>query len=287
MANIDNIGQNTGGEILQQAEFKALALANEINLNSIAGHFGIDKKFKWEEPLVLFDNHLKGIINSPEGKAVYIFSFGSLVCINCQFHEITDILKYLKKIEPGLNIQSTFNFSDDYKLEIGSEQPLSLNYEYMTAPELKNYHREIVATVLAKSVALERIEHGINLLLDAIEDKIDHLEKGRLNIPDNRLAKTSAQILRFKYNTISYLMLLDKPDIAWVSEEAEEFFLNLSELFELDDRYEAIRHKSEILMDITEVFTSLTHAQRGTRLEWMIIILISIELLLSLLEKIF
>lgn len=269
------------------ANFIALALVNEINLNKIANHFGIKKKLKWEDPLILGTNQLSGILQVPDKKSVYIFSFGSLVFINCQHHEITDILKYLKRIDAGLNINSPFTYQDDYKLEINPEAEPAINYDDMVIPELKDYHMEILATVLAKSVALERIEYAINLLLDEIESKIDWMEKGHLNISDRSLSKISSQVLRFKYNTISYLMLLDKPDITWVSEETQEFFSQLSQLFELDDRYESIRHKSETLLDITEVLSNLTHARRGTHLEWMIIILISIEILLSLLEKFF
>ncbi len=272
---------------MQVAEFKALALDNEINLNTLARHFGIEKKFKWEEPLILEKNHLKGILHVPEGKTVYIFSFGSLVCINCQNHEIVDILSYLKKIDPGLNIQSPFTYSDDYQLEINPASATAVTFDYIVTPELKTYHQEIVTTVLAKSVALERIEYAINLLLDEIESKIDRMEKGRLNISDRSLAKISSQVLRFKYNTISYLMLLDKPEITWFNEESQEFFTDMSKLFELDDRYRSIRHKTEILMDITGVLSDLTHAERGTRLEWMVIILIAFEILLSLGEKFF
>jgi len=268
-------------------EFNALAPDNEINLNKIAQHFGLKEKFKWEDPLVLNEDHLKGIIRVPEQKAVYIFSFGSLVWINCLPNEMTDFLNYLKKIEPGLNIKSPFTFSDNYKLEIIPQAKPTMNFDSMITPELKSFHQEIVATILAKSVALERIEMAINLLLDEIESKIDRMEKGHLNISDRSLAKISSQVLRFKYNTISYIMILDKPEITWLNEESESFFQNMSELFDLDDRYQSIRHKSEILMDITEVLSNLTHAEKGNRLEWMIIILIAFEILLSLLEKVF
>jgi uncharacterized Rmd1/YagE family protein len=92
----------------------------------------------------------------------------------------------------------------------------------------------------------------------------------------------SAKILGYKFDTISYIRLLDKPDITWVNEEAGQLFIELSKIFELDDRYKKIGHKSETLMDITEVFSGLTHARRGNRLEWAVIILIGIEILLSL-----
>lgn len=52
---------------------------------------------------------------------------------------------------------------------------------------------------------------------------------------------------------------------------------------ELDQRYQEIRHKSEPLLDITEVFSGLSHARQSVRLEW-IIILIAIEIGLFLVE---
>lgn len=268
-------------------EFKALALVNEINLNKLANHFNIKEKLKWEDPLVLTSNHLTGILQVPEDKKTYIFSYGSLVFINCQHHEITDILNYLSKLDKGLLVQAPFTYIDDYSLQSNPETEPAVNYDYMVTHELKDYHPEILAIVLAKSVALERIEYAINLLLDEIESKIDWLEKGRLNLSDRSLAKISSQVLRFKYNTISYLMLLDKPEITWQSEETQDFFTEMSQLFELEDRYQLIRHKSEILLDVTAALTNLTHAKRGTYLEWLIIILISFEIALTLLDKIF
>ena len=77
-------------------------------------------------------------------------------------------------------------------------------------------------------------------------------------------------------------MLLDNPDITWNNEEAASLHNELSLLFELKERYENLRHKTETLMDITEAFSGLVHARRGTRLEWAIIILIMIEIVLSL-----
>ncbi len=55
-------------------------------------------------------------------------------------------------------------------------------------------------------------------------------------------------------------------------------------LFELNERYHEIKHKSETLLDMTGVFTGLSHARRSARLEWIIIILIAIEIVLFLLE---
>jgi uncharacterized Rmd1/YagE family protein len=194
---------------------------------------------------------------------------------------MADLVDYLKKNEKEL-VNATFDFFDDYSLEIRPQEEFSVNYNSMVAPELKEFYVEIISVILAKSAALDRIEFGINELLDEIEDIIYFLQKGHLNISDEKLAKVSGKILGFKYNTISYVMLLDRPNITWISEENQNLYTELEDLFELEDRYEKIRHKTETLLDITEVFTGLAHAKRGTRLEWMVIILIFTEILLSI-----
>jgi uncharacterized Rmd1/YagE family protein len=79
-------------------------------------------------------------------------------------------------------------------------------------------------------------------------------------------------------------MLLDKPDITWENQDAETLYIQLSQFYELKDRYDKIQAKTETLMDITQVFGSLTHQRRGNKLEWMVIILIAIEIVLTLIE---
>ena len=265
--------------------FKAVALQNEIHINKIASHFGIHHKFRWEESLRLTEIDLKGIVRESTGKSIYVFPFGSIVFLNCEHHEIMDLIHYLGRIEKSLALITTLDFSDDYKIEISDEKPVINNDNLITSHEL-SYQREIVGTVLAKSVALERIEIDTDKLLDEIEDIVDYLQRGYLTVSDKQLAKMSARILGFRLSAISYIMLLDKPEITWINEEAEILFDQLSPLFELTDRSENIRLKSEMLMDITRVFTELAHAKRGNRLEWAIIILIMIEIVLSLVAMI-
>lgn len=280
---------------MQIYEFKSSVISTEINLAEIAKHFVINKKFRWEEPLILDEKYLKGIISFPENKFVYIFYFGSIVSVNLTLHEIKDIIAYLKTIDKNLKPNATLGYVEDYKLEINEDIDIEsiedvdfeLNYESIVVKSLEKFQMGILATILARSVALRRIETDIDLLLDELENVINFLDKGHLKLSDEKLAKTSGKILRFKYSTLSNIMLLEKPDVAWHNEEAEQFFVRLMDLFELKDRYERLRHKTEVLMDITEVFSTLSHAKRGNKLEWMVIILIFIELILSVFDKLF
>lgn len=280
---------------MQTYEFRASAFSSEISLSQIANHFVINKKYKWEEPLILDEKYLKGIIPHPENKYAYIFHFGSIVAVNLTLHEISDILMYLKKIDKNLNADVSIGYVDDYRLQIDEnlntelieDGNFEMNYDYVVIKNLEKFHMNIMATILAKSVALKKTESEIDNVLDDLENVIGYLDKGHLKLSDKNLSKMSGKVLRFKYSTLSNLMLLEKPDSAWKHEEAELFFTSLSELFEIKYRYDRLRHKTEVLMDITEVFSGLTHAKRGNKLEWLVIILILIELILSVIDKLF
>lgn len=269
----------------ESRKFTAYSLCSEINLDTLASHFGINKKYKWEDYLILKPKNLEGILMGTEEKQAIVFPFGTIAFVNMGFHEIVDLCNYLSKVDTNMATVS-FDFSDEYLLEEESETEDDV-YEYLSVKKIQNYHVQILAVVLAKSVAIDRVESGISKMLDEFEPIIRKLEMGNLNLKEKRIAQLSAQVLNFKFNTISYVMLLDEPDITWNSQDASDLYRKLSKVFELNDRYEKIKAKTNTLMDIISVFNELTHQKKGDYLEWTVIILILMELLISLKEMFF
>lgn len=269
--------------------FKAYAITHEIDLNKLALDCGIPKKYTWEEPLVLQDEILETILAGPAApeQKVLVFSFGSVVFINhAGPSEVTRFLRYMKSFEPEINIADFERYTDDYRLHIGGTETLHLTDEYVTVPQFELFYPELISTVLAKSVALEKTEEQLGKILDRTETMIDRLEKANLRISDKELAKTTARIVRHEYNTIAYIMILDKPDITWTNSEAGEFYHQMSEFFELTDRYEIIKSKTAILSNIMEGFSTISHSTRGIFVEWVIVLLIVAEVVLMIIEVI-
>jgi uncharacterized Rmd1/YagE family protein len=126
---------------------------------------------------------------------------------------------------------------------------------------------DIICFVIAKSVALERIEERSDVVFDEVEVLIANLGKGKLELPDRDMARLASSILSFKFTSIAHIMVLDKPDITWENPEADRLYTTMAGLFELSQRYLEIKHKSETLLDMTDVFTGLSHARRSARLQ--------------------
>jgi required for meiotic nuclear division protein 1 len=266
-------------------KFTAFALAGELDLNRIGSHLGIIRKFRWEEPLLLHPVTFQPMTGDrSEKQQVYLYYFGGVVFLDCSDVIIRDFSLEMAKISENFKGFPNIKYQEHYSLQIEPGGALAITNDFAVMPRFDRAFIDIIASVIAKSVALERIEEQVDRVLDEMEGLIALLDLGKLGIPDKRLAQLASKILNFKYRSLAYIMVLDKPDITWENPEADRLYLTMAKLFEINQRYQDIRHKSETLMDITEVFTGLSHASRSTRLEWIIIILIVIEIALFLLE---
>jgi uncharacterized Rmd1/YagE family protein len=272
-----------GGHLeMNNMTFKAYALTNELDLNKIALENGISKKYTWEEPLGLQGEVLSSILghNITDNQKILVFSFGSIVLINLSADDTQKFIEYLKKVRPDLETKKYDTYMDDYKLHVEFDSKTTLTDEYVIVPDYQIFYANLVSTVIAKSVALERTEEKLEKILDKLENIIDRLEKGKLRITNKALARITAEIVRHEYNTIAYIMILDKPDITWTNHNASAFYDQMSEFFELNDRYEIIKQKTHILENVIDGFSSISHSVRGLFLEWIVVILVLAEVVL-------
>jgi uncharacterized Rmd1/YagE family protein len=266
-------------------QFTAFTLAGELDLNRMGSNLGIVRKYRWEEPMLLNPATMQPLTGGPpEKQLVYLYYFGGVVFVNCADEIIRDFSQEMGKITDSFKGFPNLKYQERYSLRIIEGGELAITNHYAEMPRYDHAFIGIIAFVIAKSVALERIEEQVDTVLDEIEGLIALLGQGRLSIPDKRLAQLASKILNFKYRSIAYIMVLDKPEITWDNQEADRLYLTMANLFELSQRYQQIKHKSETLMDITEVFTGLSHARRASRLEWIIIILIVIEIVIYLVQ---
>lgn len=266
--------------------YKCFAITNELDLNKIAILCGIPKKYTWEEPLILKSDILASIlgITVKANQMVHVFSFGSVVFINLSQDDYSRFMKYIESIKPDIDVKNYSAFSDDFELRIGNVDSLELTDSFASIPEYEPFYSELVAMIIAKSTALERIEFSLEPILDKLDSIIDRLEKGKLHIGEKELARTTAKAARHEYNTINSIMILDKPDITWTNSSAEDFYSKMSEFFELNDRFLVLKSKTDIINSIIGAFTSISHSIRGLFVEWIIIFLIIAEVILMTLD---
>lgn len=270
---------------MNNMKFNTYAVAKEIDLNKIAVAFGINRKYAWEEALIIRDSLLEKIVDDKIDKEekIFIYSFGSIVFINTTRKHTEKFMEQLKKLLPNINERHAA-FAENYAINISPGDDIELTDSYVRAPKMETYYPELVSIVIAKSAALARIEEHLGKIFDNLEMKIDNLEKGRVRTGNKELARLSSSIIRHEYNSIAYIMILDKPNIAWTNSEAGLFYDDLSDFFELNARYEVIKSKTEILRNVVDGLASVSQSMRGLFVEWIIVVLIIVELVFMILE---
>ena len=77
-------------------------------------------------------------------------------------------------------------------------------------------------------------------------------------------------------------MLLDKPDITWTNSEALLFYDQLSDFFELTDRYEILKQKTALLNSVMDGISTMSHTVKSVLIEISILILILVEVVIML-----
>jgi uncharacterized Rmd1/YagE family protein len=267
--------------------FLAIALEGETDRSRIAAALGITRKLVWEEPLVLSPVTLELCEDAPfADRRVFLHSFGSAVFFNCTDQEVDAFFSGVSRRTTSGRPLKPSSYRERYALRIEEAERISVTNDGAVLQKGEKVFVEIIAYVLAKSVALEQLEALVDVVFDRMEDIIARLDRGELKVTDSELARTAATILNFRYRSISHIMILDKPEITWESEEADRFHATLANMFELNQRYSQIRQKSDTLLHTNEVFAGLSHARRSARLEWIIIALIAVEILLFVFEMV-
>lgn len=143
----------------------------------------------------------------------------------------------------------------------------------------------IVADALAKSVGLARDERRVNAVIDLIEPFAKNLARaGRPPWKRRPMLKLIGEALLVQHRVSARVAVADKPDILWDRPDLERLYARLNDEYELDERAEALQHKLDVIVETARALSDLIDADRSTRLEAVIILLIAFEIAFSLFQ---
>ena len=138
---------------------------------------------------------------------------------------------------------------------------------------------------LAESTALEYYEVLIENLLEKTNTFSKKLQRqGRMLESTEDLIKFIGLCLNTKQEIISNLYIVDSPDETWENSELDRIHQELKAMMEVDIRYRALEYKIKIIQESVEVIVDLSKSKRETMLEMIIILLISFEVVISIIK---
>lgn len=143
----------------------------------------------------------------------------------------------------------------------------------------------LTATVLARSVVLERDEMRIAQVFDSLEPLVNGMQAhGRAGLPIRRVMQHIGEVLATQHRMVGRAQISEKPDILWDHPELDRLYARLEAEYELGDRARTIDRKLEVIGEAADVLLDLVQDKRSVRLELAVIALIAFEICLTLFE---
>nr|WP_312576107.1 RMD1 family protein [Sedimentibacter sp.] len=271
---------------MEKIIFSAYKVAAKLPLAKISSFFNIKQDAVWKEYIKIGVAEIEDILKySCTNKAIFLYKYGCITFINFNQNEIYTFLEYLKKLFVELDNKLLSQFNDTHIIYLSSDNKVVL---WDDLKEKFHYHSktyDIVASVLAKSIELYKIETELSDVLDESGKLISYLNKGYLRANTKKVISIIAKCIRFKYRSIESIKILDKPSEFNMTLEARQTFDIMSEFFELNDRYTVLSDRMNILDSITGEYFNYRSKQAEKRLLLFEILLLSIFPLLQIISK--
>ena len=218
-------------------------------------------------------------------KMVAVFDYGSLVFFNVESEEARNLMQLLNPFtqRPNKTISE-----DEFTLNLANQTKTPEGTDVMYIRELNRDLALVVGIVLSRSVSIEYYEKLVAGALARLEQPIAFLQdSGKIPHGQRELTKRVGFALAVEQELAYTLSAFDDPDVVWDGgKRIEELYSNLKRQFDLEDRINIIQQKVSIISRSSTFVISRIEGRRSQILEWIIILLIVLEILLFLFWKI-
>lgn len=215
---------------------------------------------------------------------LYVFNYGVVVFAGFDNVQKSDFLRFVK---PFSEYPVEDKFVEDYSVEFDEkEQKPVFKDNLVILPLFTENAMRIVMLNIGQSVALDYYEQLCHDILYSTKIYTDQLELyGALKISKKSLLKFIGQILNVKNSIVDNIYILDDPTIVWDDEYLAQINRGLKDTFDIQLRFRDLDYKLRIVEDNLKLFRDLLQHRESNRLEWIIIILILIEVVNLLGER--
>ena len=215
-------------------------------------------------------------------KYLYVFKYG-IVCF-LGYNE-TDMTAFLQMLQPYCRNFFDKRFSDEFEIETGS-QAVNYGFNKIEIPGQDIEMLRLIMLNVSQSVALDYYNEQTNILLGDTNYHTQILErKGRIGLGGIKLKKYIGRTLNLKNKISANLYIFDSPEETWENESLNKLDLGLKKTFDLQSRFRTIQEGLHIVKENLDLFKDLLQYRNSVAMEWIIIILILVEVINLVLEK--
>lgn len=213
----------------------------------------------------------------PIGEA-WLFDYGVLVCWGVPQEAREQLCTELRDL---MNEHVNSVAVEHYSYTINTDEPLKIHNDQISLPVDDTLARLGLSHAFAQSVKLSFFEDRARNDIQQNRFLATELaEKGKISLTRKQLAKLRGVLFATSSDISVNFNLLDTPEFFWDYPEQETYYLALSKYLDLTPRIEILNHKLTTIHEMLDMLASEQHHKHSAFLEWIIIILIAIDILI-------
>ena len=253
----------------------------QIEALQIAESFNI-KKFRAEFRAESFSGSTSEVFYAltENNRYLYVFDYGVVVFANYDAVAKSEFVQFIKNYANSL---INNDLSEEYRIIIDERLNKALvKNDFVSVSQIDSSLLRIVMLNIGQSVALEHYELLTDELIVSSKDYILELEHhGKLSISKTNLLKYIGRVLNVKNSIVDNLYILDDPNLVWDNEELNLLNRHLKANFDINPRFKDLDYRLQIVENNLTLFTDVLNVRESARLEWIVIILIALEIIIA------
>lgn len=298
-------------EELAEGKFNVIAFATADEYELEALHTALTKQDLYETRK-FFTNDDNDVLHvrakyqvESEPRDIFFFREGSVVLWNCSDMEAYNVIKELHKYEIGSYAPEDINSEKEimnYNYTNDNEEGHLRNGDFYIRKDADgDLEKYTFSNALTSSVKLGIWEALLDKYIDGISFVTTDLKEGRkIRMTRGAVLRKTGELFALRHEINLNSNLLDTPDFYWERDNLEQLFLNTCSYFNIPRRkrvcfvvftryvffdlahniffeFQIINEKINHCIELTDLVSSNLNDAHHVRLEWMIIVLIMVE----------
>jgi required for meiotic nuclear division protein 1 len=218
-------------------------------------------------------------------KEIFIFSYGCLVTWGLHRTEELALVKELEAfaVKPLSPIESDY-FSFKYANNTEMVTHERFNADMILLESDSSAIKLAISYGLTKSIQLESYETAVQKIIEKNQPSFTDLaKKGTIALPRGEIPKRLGEIFVARSQINLNSEYLEAPEYFWEHPSLENYYNITEKFFDVRRRVAALNQKLNVLHELFEILTTQLQSRHSNFLEWIIILLILVEIILSLL----
>lgn len=214
---------------------------------------------------------------------VFIFEYGCAVMWGLTSEDENSLLRVIKPFE---EISLRTPHRDDISFTTGEK--FTIEGDELVLENRSHQALLAASYALSQSVKLDAYEESVDHTVESTQYLPEQMAKmGKIGLSRREIRKKMGELF-IERNSINFHSdILDKPEFFWGFPELEPLYTMIANYLDLGPRVDVLNQRLGVIHELFDMLNSELNHQQTSRLEWIIIILIFIEVGIALLKDVF